>query len=89
MSIVRDSTILPMITALGSMSGAQNLLQFGSTGPMLAQPVQVEQSGSQKLLAAQQALGCAPGQGGNGGGNGGGNNNGGNNNGGNNGGNGN
>ncbi|KAJ3226464.1 hypothetical protein HDU78_010383 [Chytriomyces hyalinus] len=62
MSIVRDAMILPNILALGQLSNAQNLLQFPSTGPLLSTPVQVQQPGSATLLAAQQALGCAPGQ---------------------------
>ncbi|TPX49492.1 hypothetical protein CcCBS67573_g10161 [Chytriomyces confervae] len=62
MSIVRDAMILPNILALGQLSNAQNLLQFPSTGPLLSTPVQVQQPGSATLLAAQTALGCAPGQ---------------------------
>ncbi|KAI9353569.1 hypothetical protein BDR26DRAFT_848813 [Obelidium mucronatum] len=59
-STVRDSTILPNILALGALSGASNLLQFPGTGPMLGQgQVQVQPAGSQALLQAQTALGCA------------------------------
>ncbi|KAJ3246581.1 hypothetical protein HDU77_008906 [Chytriomyces hyalinus] len=61
-STVRDSTILPNILALGQLSNAQNLLQFLPTGPLLQNPIQVNQPNSAAVAQAQQALGCAPGQ---------------------------
>ena len=61
MSIVRDSQILPNIRALGALSNAQNLITFDPVGPLLGGgiAVDVQPSGSQLLLQAQQNLNCA------------------------------
>ncbi|KAI8842221.1 hypothetical protein BJ741DRAFT_592527 [Chytriomyces cf. hyalinus JEL632] len=58
--IVRDALILPNILEMGKLSGAKNLIVLTPVGPMLGQgAVPVQQPGSEIVLAAQKALGCA------------------------------
>ncbi|KAI8610373.1 hypothetical protein BC830DRAFT_1172761 [Chytriomyces sp. MP71] len=57
--IATDATILPNITALGKLSGEQNLLFFNSVGPLMPNTIPVQAIGSAQLLQAQKTLGCA------------------------------